>query len=572
MAKIDDSVKKKVPELRFKGFTDEWEQRKLGDEVRIVMGQSPNSENYTDDPNDYILVQGNADMKNGRVLPRVWTTQVTKQAEKDDLILSVRAPVGDIGKTAYDVVIGRGVAAIKGNEFIFQSLGKMKSDGYWTRYSTGSTFESINSTDIKEAIISVPAIEEQDKIGSFFKQLDKTITLHQRKLDLLKEQKKGYLQKMFPKNGAKVPELRFAGFADDWELRKLGEVGTVAMCRRIFKEQTSEHGEIPFYKIGTFGGPPDAFIARELFEEFKDKYSYPNIGDILISASGSIGRAVEFLGEDEYFQDSNIVWLKHDGKINNIFLKQFYSIVKWSGIEGSTIKRLYNENILNTEIALPTLPEQEAIGTFFSTLDQQITLHQRKLDKLKSVKQAYLSEMFPAEGERVPKRRFPGFTDDWELRKLGEVVYRSNLISSSKDLPRLEFEDINSGLGTLNKDISQKLDDRKGLEFNVGDVLFGKLRPYLKNWWYAEFKGIALGDFWNLKSDLWHSCFLYTYIQSNSFQLVANDTSGTKMPRSDWNLVAESIAKFPSLPEQEVIGTFFSTLDRHITLHQRKSI
>ena len=149
MAKIDDSVKKKVPELRFKGFTDEWEQRKLGDEVRIVMGpvsythldvykrqvmgQSPNSENYTDDPNDYILVQGNADMKNGRVLPRVWTTQVTKQAEKDDLILSVRAPVGDIGKTAYDVVIGRGVAAIKGNEFIFQNLGKMKSDGYWTR-------------------------------------------------------------------------------------------------------------------------------------------------------------------------------------------------------------------------------------------------------------------------------------------------------------------------------------------------------------------------------------------------------------------------------------------------------
>ena len=186
-----------VPEVRFPEFTDAWEQRKLGDEVRIVMGQSPNSENYTDDPNDYILVQGNADMKNGRVLPRVWTTQVTKQAEKDDLILSVRAPVGDIGKTAYDVVIGRGVAAIKGNEFIFQNLGKMKSDGYWTRYSTGSTFESINSTDIKEAIISVPAIEEQNKIGSFLKQLDNIIALHQRKCDELKEIKKTLLKNLF---------------------------------------------------------------------------------------------------------------------------------------------------------------------------------------------------------------------------------------------------------------------------------------------------------------------------------------------------------------------------------------
>lgn len=186
-----------VPEIHFPEFTDAWEQRKLGDEVRIVMGQSPNSENYTDDPNDYILVQGNADMKNGRVLPRVWTTQVTKQAEKDDLILSVRAPVGDIGKTAYDVVIGRGVAAIKGNEFIFQNLGKMKSDGYWTRYSTGSTFESINSTDIKEAIVSVPAIEEQNKIGSFFKQLDNIIALHQRKCDELKEIKKTLLKNLF---------------------------------------------------------------------------------------------------------------------------------------------------------------------------------------------------------------------------------------------------------------------------------------------------------------------------------------------------------------------------------------
>lgn len=187
----------KVPEIRFSGFTEDWDQRKLGEIVQITMGQSPNSENYTENPEDYILVQGNADMKNNRVVPRVWTTQITKQAEKGDLILSVRAPVGDIGKTDYDVVLGRGVAAIKGNDFIFQQLGKMKESGYWNRFSTGSTFESINSNDIREALITIPTGEEQQKIGAFFKQLDDTIALHQRKLDLLKETKKGFLQKMF---------------------------------------------------------------------------------------------------------------------------------------------------------------------------------------------------------------------------------------------------------------------------------------------------------------------------------------------------------------------------------------
>ena len=163
-----------------------------------------------------------------------------------------------------------------------------------------------------------------------------------------------------------------------WEQRKLGEVGSVSMCRRIFKEQTSENGDIPFYKIGTFGGEPDAFISKELFEEYKAKYPYPNRGDILISASGSIGRIVEFTGENEYFQDSNIVWLDHDKQLNNSFLKCFYSLVKWPGIEGSTIKRLYNENILNTAITLPPVEEQQKIGEYFRRLDHLITLHQRK--------------------------------------------------------------------------------------------------------------------------------------------------------------------------------------------------
>lgn len=186
-----------VPRVRFADFEDDWQLCKLGETFSIIMGQSPNSENYTENPDDYILVQGNSDMKNNKVVPRIWTTQVTKKAEKGDLILSVRAPVGEIGKTDHNVVLGRGVAAVKGNDFIFQQLRKMKDSGYWTRYSTGSTFESINSNDIKEALINIPNKDEQQKIGDLFTHLDDAIILNQNKLNQLKSLKKSYLQNMF---------------------------------------------------------------------------------------------------------------------------------------------------------------------------------------------------------------------------------------------------------------------------------------------------------------------------------------------------------------------------------------
>ena len=174
-----------------------WEQCKLGDVVNIIMGQSPDSKNYTNNSSDHILVQGNADIKNGFVYPRVWTTQITKQGHSGDLIMSVRAPVGDIAKTEYDVVLGRGVCAIKGNEFIFQLLTKMKENDYWESLSTGSTFDSINSNDIKNAEIFIPSLEEQTQIGNFFKQLDDTIALHQKELAKYQQIKTACLEKMF---------------------------------------------------------------------------------------------------------------------------------------------------------------------------------------------------------------------------------------------------------------------------------------------------------------------------------------------------------------------------------------
>ena len=197
LSKMFPKVGQTVPEIRLDGFEGEWETKILSEVTNITMGQSPKSENYTDNPNDYILVQGNADIKDKQVVPRLWTKEVTKMAEIGDIILTVRAPVGDIGKTDYNVVIGRGVAAIKGNDFIFYTLEKMKKTGFWNRFSTGSTFESISSNDIKEAIIQIPTLKEQQVIGDYFSRLDNLINSYQEKISQIETLKKKLLQDMF---------------------------------------------------------------------------------------------------------------------------------------------------------------------------------------------------------------------------------------------------------------------------------------------------------------------------------------------------------------------------------------
>ena len=391
----------KVPQIRFNGYSDPWVQRKFGELYKKVT-----EKNDLSFGKDKIISVANMYFK-------------TDESRSDDAYMRTYNifRVGDIafeGHSSKKFAYGRFVENTIGDGIVshifdvFRPISNYDLQ-YWkyaiineqimgrilmTSTTQSTMMNNLVSKDFLKRQLAVPTYEEQAKIGAFLESLDKLIAANQRKLELLKEQKKGYLQKMFPKNGAKVPELRFAGFADDWEERKLGDLGSVAMNKRIFKEQTSDVGDIPFYKIGTFGGTPDAFISRDIFEEYKSKYQYPEVGDILISASGSIGRTVVYRGDDEYFQDSNIVWLKHDQQLDNSFLKQFYSIVKWKGLEGSTIKRLYNKNILETKITLPSPEEQAQLGSFFQQLDNTIDLHQRKLDLLKEQKKGFLQKMF----------------------------------------------------------------------------------------------------------------------------------------------------------------------------------
>ena len=382
------------------------------------------------------------------------------------------------------------------------------------------------------------------------------------------------------------PTIRFKGYTEDWEQRKFGELGSVTMCKRIFKEQTSPVGDIPFYKIGTFGAEPDAFISRELFEEYKEKFQYPKIGDMLISASGTIGRTVEYDGEEAYFQDSNIVWFKHDERVDNSFLKCIYGIIKWSGIEGSTIKRLYNDNFLKTEFYMPSVAEQEKIGEYFANLDHLITLHQRKCEETKILKKYMLQKMFPQNGQKVPEIRFKGFTEDWEQRKLGELVidHNAGIYISKEDygegtnvigVGNIYDRDIFDGeiyrLGPVN-------DDKFILEEN--DILYGEssLVPegiartvcVGKNGAGSAFawhtrrvkldKNIVNSHVATLELNYLHDIRKYLVSVSTQTALTGMTTEG----------YFGATLTLPSVEEQQKISDYFKNLDNLITLHQRK--
>lgn len=392
----------KIPKRRFKGFTGEWEEKKLGEVVSVTMGQSPNSVNYTDNPSDHVLVQGNADMNNNRVVPRVWTTQVTKQADKGDLILSVRAPVGDVGKTDYDVVIGRGVAALKGNEFIYQSLVRMKEYGYWTRLSTGSTFESINSNDIKEAIIMLPSLEEQQKIGEFFSELDERIELQKSKVKKMKELKKAYLSEMFPAEGETTPKRRFKEFIKNdisifkkCYLKDLGNIVTGATPKTSVAEYW-ENGDILFVS-------PGDMLGNKYVKDTEKKVTSSGAASVRIIPAKSvmvtcIGSTIGKMALSSELcvtnQQINTIIPNEEYDSNFIYYALCNNRNLFEELKGTTAVPIINKSdFQNLQIMLPSKEEQKKIGEFFSELDEIIELHKEKLKKLQDLKQAYLNEL-----------------------------------------------------------------------------------------------------------------------------------------------------------------------------------
>ena len=347
-----------------------WEQRKLGELVQINMGQSPDGNTYSEKPSDYILVQGNADLKNGWVCPRIWTTQVTKKVSAGDLIMSVRAPAGAMGKTAYDVVIGRGVAGIKGNEFIYQLLIKMDTEGFWNKLSCGSTFEALNSDNIKNADVKVTTMAEQNQIGAFFHHLDHLITLHQRKYDKLLNVKKSMLEKMFPKNGSDVPEIRFKGFTDAWEQRKLGDIFKYEQPQAYIVESTEydDRFQIPVLTAG------QSFVLGYTDEDFGIKNANPRNPVVIFDDFTTSSHYVDFPFK---IKSSAMKLLSLVNGKDDIHCA--YNVLQNIEYEPVSHERHWISTFAKFNVYMPqNSAEQKCIGDYFANLDHLITLHQRK--------------------------------------------------------------------------------------------------------------------------------------------------------------------------------------------------
>ncbi|MFK4857608.1 restriction endonuclease subunit S [Lactococcus petauri] len=383
MAKIDDSVKKKVPELRFKGFTDDWEERKFKDILKThsfrsyLAGVSENGEYEVIQQGDKPIV-GHSDGE-----PFTDYKDVTLFGDHTVSLYKPKSPFF----VATDGVKILSADNFEGN-YLYTTLERYKPEpqGY-KRHFTILKNQDVWFTE---------NMEEQQKIGSFFKQLDETIALHQHKLDLLKEQKKGYLQKMFPKNGAKVPELRFAGFADDWEQRKLNEVSDIYDgTHQTPKYQDDGVMFLSVENIKTLTS--NKFISREAFEdEFKIR---PQRGDVLMTRIGDIGTANVVETDEDLAYYVSLALFKSE-ELNPYFLQAsiyapFVQDQIWKRTLHIAFPKKINKNAIGqVPINVPTLAEQTKIGSFFKQLDDTIALHQRKLDLLKEQKKGFLQKMF----------------------------------------------------------------------------------------------------------------------------------------------------------------------------------
>ena len=260
----------------------------------------------------------------------------------------------------------------------------------------------------------------------------------------------------------------------DWSVKNLGSIGNVQMCKRVLKNQTSSKGDVPFYKIGTFGSIPDAFISKKHFDEFRKKYPFPNLGDILISAAGTIGRTVVYDGMPAYFQDSNIVWISNDESIvKNEYLYHYYQVTKWSVSHGGTVARLYNDNLKNKIfIAVPPIEEQNLISKVLNDIDDLISKLNEIIAKKRDINQAVILQLLTG------KIRLPGFSDEWMLSLLEDIadIHKGSglsklMLDPSGDNLCILYGELFTTYNRRIVDIVSRTKSKEGIKSVSGDIL-----------------------------------------------------------------------------------------------------
>ncbi|GAA7562832.1 restriction endonuclease subunit S [Helicobacter pylori] len=371
-----------------------WQKVRLGDICEIVKGQQINkiSLNNTD---KYPVINGGIDFLG-------YTNKFN--VSKNTIAISeggtcgyVRFMTSDFWSGGHNYSLQK-ISNKVNNLCLYHILKSYEKD--IMKLGVGSGLKNIQLKALKDFEILLPPLNEQIAIANILSDVDHYLC----SLDAL------ILKKESVKKALSFELLsqrkRLKGFNQAWQKVRLGDIGKPCMCKRVMKHQTTRYGEIPFYKIGTFGNTADAFISKKLFLEYKTKYSFPKKGDILISASGTIGRAVIYDGKPAYFQDSNIVWIdNNETLVKNDFLFYAYSNIKWN-TEHTTILRLYNDNFRNTLIPLPPLNEQAAIANILSGLDSEITSLKNKKRQFENIKKALNHDLMSAK-IRVLKNKTP---------------------------------------------------------------------------------------------------------------------------------------------------------------------
>lgn len=392
--------KVKAPELRFPGFTDDWEERKLKDVVEKQIKGKAQFEKLAPGDVEYLdtsrLNGGQAILTNG-----------LKDVMLDDVLILWDGSKAGTVYHGFEGSLGSTLKAYRtsaDSKFVYQYL-KRYQDNIYNNYRTPN-IPHVQKDFLDVFTISVPRSDEQAKIGSFFKQLDDTIALHQHKLDLLKEQKKGYLQKMFPKNGEKVPELRFAGVADDWEQRKLGEMLVNLEAGVSVNSSDYDTGYFILKTSAIKMGNIDLLEVKSIVSEEVARAKTPLIKNSiiisrmntpeLVGASGLVRESIDniFL-PDRLWQGQVAGNFSPEWLIQSINIAANIKKIRdlATGTSGS-MKNISKKSMLDLIINVPTLEEQQKIGSFFKQLDDVIALHQRKLDLLKEQKKGYLQKMF----------------------------------------------------------------------------------------------------------------------------------------------------------------------------------